>query len=244
MSRINGFIGRRNFLKLTGLSGLSVTTITACNQIVPEPKERAIVDADKANKSNSVKSEEAIKRLVAGNQRFVNQRPLYFKQSRQRLRSVATAQYPLAAILSCADSRIPPEIIFDQGLGNLFVVRVAGNVASEMIVGSLEYSTSVLGANLIVVLGHERCAAVTEAINNQSLPGRIGLITEEIKPALNNIQSRSGDINRNAVIANIRYQVEKLQEKSELISQSVQNNNLKIVGAFYDLDTGKVDFLE
>ncbi|MHC5825215.1 MAG: carbonic anhydrase, partial [Nostoc sp.] len=186
---------------------------------------------------------ESVKRLLDGNQRFIHQKRKYPDQSLEHLRLVAKAQYPFATILGCADSRIPAEIVFDQGLGDLFVVRVAGNVVSDTVIGSLEYSTVVLGSQLIVVLGHRRCGAVTEAIKNQPLPGRIGLIIEGIKPSLERVKFRTDDNMQDAVIANIKYQAEKLQESSTILTKFLYEGKLKIVGACYDIDTGKVNLI-
>jgi carbonic anhydrase len=238
MSRINGFVGRRDFLKkcVVGVSpvvaGFTIGTRAWDTQ-------KAVADASPTN-LNPVKPDKALKRLLEGNQRFVNQKPKYPAQSLERLQLVAKGQYPFVSILGCADSRVPTEIIFDQGLGDLFVVRVAGNVVSDMAIGSLEYSTARLGCQLIVVLGHSRCGAVTEALQEQPAPGRISLIVEGIKPGLEKVKSKTGDIQQNAVLANIQYQAEKLQESSTILAKLIHKGKLKIVGACYDIDTGKV----
>lgn len=159
------------------------------------------------------------------------------------MQETANAQYPFASILGCADSRVPAEIVFDQGLGDLFVVRMAGNVVSPTAVGSLEFSTAVLGSQLIVVLGHERCGAVAAAVKGDPLPGRIGTFVEDIKPAVARVKGKSGDAVENAVIANVQYQVELLQGTSVMLTQMIQEGKLKIVGGRYDLDTGEVTML-
>ncbi|MFM8006805.1 MAG: carbonic anhydrase, partial [Dolichospermum sp.] len=136
MSRINGFVGRRHFLKFAGLSTLSIGTLTACNHIITNRAEIKIPENNP--NPNPVSTEEAKRKLIEGNRRFVNQNRQYPNQSKRRLQSLSKKQYPYAAILGCADSRVPPEIIFDQGFGDLFVVRVAGNIASDEAIGSLE----------------------------------------------------------------------------------------------------------
>jgi carbonic anhydrase len=156
------------------------------------------------------------------------------------LQETAVAQYPFASILGCADSRVPAEIVFDQGLGDLFVVRLAGNVVSPTAIGSLEFATAVLGSQLIVVLGHERCGAVQAAIKGELIPGRIGTFVEDIKPALARVKNKSGDAVDNAVVANVQYQVELLQGTSSMLTPLIQEGKLKIVGGRYDLDTGEV----
>ncbi|WP_414518577.1 carbonic anhydrase [Nostoc sp. PCC 9305] len=239
MSRINGFVGRRNFLKFAGVVGIAATTF---GDSFWNTEQTAVADIHPIN-PNSISPNEAIKRLLDGNQRFIHQKRQYPDQSLERLRLVAKAQYPFAAILGCADSRVPAEIVFDRGLGDLFVVRVAGNVVSDTVIGSLEYSTAVLGSQLIMVLGHRRCGAVAEAIKNEPLPGRIGLIIEGIKPSVERIKFRTGDHMQDAVIANIQYQTEKLQESSTILAKLIGEGKLKIVGACYDIDTGKVNII-
>lgn len=239
MSRINGFVGRRDFLKFASLVGIAAT---AFGDSFWNTEQTAIADIHPDN-LNPVSPNEAIRRLLDGNQRFIQQKRKYPDQSLENLRLVAKAQYPFAAILGCADSRVPAEIVFDQGLGDLFVVRVAGNVVSDTVIGSLEYSTAVLGSQLIVILGHKRCGAVAEAIKNEPLPGRIGLIIEGIKPSVERVKLRTGDSMQNAVIANIQYQAEKLQESSTILAKLIGEGKLKIVGACYDIDTGKVNII-
>jgi carbonic anhydrase len=246
MSKINGFLGRRNFLKFVGLSTLSMGTLTACNEIITNRSEIRIPENNP--NPNAVSAEEAKRRLIAGNRRFFNQNRKYPNQSKRRLQSVSKKQYPYAAILGCADSRVPPEIIFDQGLGDLFVVRVAGNIATNETIGSLEYATANLGTQLIVVLGHKGCGAVSAAIDNQPDDGRINSVIDDIKPSLSETprtRSNINDVNddNNPVINNIEYQARKLQNNSQIIDRLIRDDKLKIVGAYYDINTGKVRFL-
>jgi carbonic anhydrase len=238
MSGINRFVGRRNFLRLTGLGIVGIAA--GCGLLSDAKQTLADIQPEK---SKQLTPDEAIRKLLDGNRRFIRQQRQYPDQSMRRLQSVAKAQYPFAAILGCADSRVPAEIIFDQGLGNLFVVRVAGNVASDMAVGSLEYSASVLGSQLILVLGHRRCGAVAEAIKDKQLPGKMGFLVNSIKPAVDRVKLTSGDIQENAVLANIQYQVEKLQTSSNILFKLVGERKLKIAGACYDIDTGKVSII-
>ena len=246
MSKINGFIDRRKFLKFVGLSTLSMGTLTACNEIITNRSEVRIPENNP--NPNPVSAEEAKRRLIAGNRRFVNQNRQYPNQSKRRLQSVSKKQYPYAAILGCADSRVPPEIIFDQGLGDLFVVRVAGNIATNETIGSLEYATANLGTQLIVVLGHKGCGAVSAAIDNQPDDGKIKSVVDDIKPSLSETprtRSNINDVNddNNPVINNIEYQAGKLQNNSQIIDRLIRDDRLKIVGAYYDIKTGKVRFL-
>ncbi len=248
MSKINGFVGRRNFLKFVGLSTLSIGTLTACNEMITNRAEIRIPENNP--NPNPVIAEEAKRRLIEGNRRFVNQNRQYPNQSKRRLQSVSNKQYPYAAILGCADSRVPPEIIFDQGLGDLFVVRIAGNIASNETIGSLEYATANLGTQLIVVLGHKGCGAVSAAFDNQPDDGKINSVVDDIQPSLspNSRTRRNSNINdinddNNAVINNIEYQAKKLQNNSQIIDRLIRDNRLKIIGAYYDVNTGRVRFL-
>ncbi|MBD2447493.1 carbonic anhydrase [Nostoc sp. FACHB-152] len=236
MARINGFIGRRDFLKFVGSGSLAIAATAISGSLIGATPKTAIADVSPVN-PNPVNSNQALQLLLDGNQRFIQYKRQYPHQSLARLQLVAKAQYPFAAILGCADSRVPAEMIFDQGLGDLFVVRVAGNVASDMAIGSLEYTTTVLGTQLIVVLGHTKCGAVAAAIANEPLPGRIGYIVESIKPAFNSLNSTD------AVIANVQYQAKKLQQNSTILAKLIQAGKLKIVGACYDIETGQVNFI-
>ncbi|MBD2492912.1 carbonic anhydrase [Nostoc sp. FACHB-280] len=237
MSKINGFVGRRNFLKIAGVGSIGASA-AATSLLKGEPavaQQKPDTDA----KPEPVNPDTALKRIIEGNQRFVEGKRLNPNQSRLRLQETAVAQYPFASILGCADSRVPAEIVFDQGLGDLFVVRVAGNVASQTAIGSLEFATSVLGSQLIVVVGHAKCGAVSAAIQGAPLPGRIGVFVEEIKPAVESVRHKTGSLEENSIIANVQYQVTRLVESSTILKGLVKEGKLKIVGGRYDLKTGK-----
>jgi carbonic anhydrase len=138
---------------------------------------------------------------------------------------------------------VPGEIVFDQGLGDLFVVRLAGNIVAQEAIGSLEFATAVLGAQTIMVLGHTKCGAVSAAIKGDPLPGRIGIFVEEIKPAVERVRKKTGNLEENAVIANVQYQVGRLGESSTILAGLIKEGKLKIVGGYYDLATGKVNMI-
>jgi carbonic anhydrase len=239
MSKINGFVGRRNFLKLAGVGSLGIG-VTAASTILWKGESAMADNPPTSVKPQPINPDAALKSLLVGNQRFVEGKRLNPHQSKLRLEETAVAQYPFAAILGCADSRVPAEIVFDQGLGDLFVVRVAGNVASQTAIGSLEFSTAVLGAQLIVVLGHAKCGAVSAAIKGDPLPGRIGVFVEEIKPAVETVRNKTGNLEENSIIANVQYQAQKLSESSTILRGLIKEGKLKIVGGRYDLATGKV----
>lgn len=244
MTRINGFVGRRNFLKLAGIGGAGIAVSGAAGSILWTPEEAvAQKPSTPETKAPAIDPQAALKRLIEGNNRFIEGKRLNPNQSKLRLQETSVAQYPFAAILGCADSRVPAEIVFDQGLGDLFVVRVAGNVASETAIGSLEFATAVLGAQLIIVVGHSRCGAVKAAIKSDPLPGRIGVFVEEIKPAVERVRNKTGDLEENSIIANVQYQGERLAESSTILRTLIKQDKLKIAGGRYDLTTGKVTFL-
>ncbi|MBD2100462.1 carbonic anhydrase [Leptolyngbya sp. FACHB-261] len=228
-------ISRREFLKLAEIGGVGL--VAAAVGLGPSQPSQA---ADLKPNPTSPASETALKRLLEGNQRFVRHRLRHPDQSLARLREVAQSQHPFATILSCADSRVAAEIVFDQGLGDLFDVRVAGNIVTPEVVGSLEYAAALLETPLLMVLGHERCGAVTAAVQGERLPGQVGSFVKAIKPALAQVKGKAGDPVDNAVVANIQYQIKRLQQTSPLLKQLSKDGKLAIVGARYDLDTGAV----
>ena len=235
MSFTNHFISRRDLLKLgsVGALGLAATASNLLWRVQPAAA------AEGAIASPSLSPDEALQKLMQGNQRFVQHHPQYPDQSEVRLHEVAQAQHPFATVLSCADSRVPAEIVFDQGIGDIFDVRIAGNIATPEAVGSIEYAVALLGTPVLMVLGHERCGAVTAAVQNEPLPGDISTFVEAILPAVKRVKNQPGDVVNNAVVANVSYQIELLQ-RSPLLRERLNSGQLKIVGARYDLDSGTV----
>ncbi|XHX78324.1 MAG: carbonic anhydrase [Stenomitos frigidus ULC029] len=231
MSPKHGFIGRRQLLIGSGAFGLAAIA----SNLWQQPMQAA----ELAPIASPLSPDAALKQLMAGNQRFVQHQPQYPDQSAKRLQEVAQVQHPFATILSCADSRVPAELVFDQGIGDVFDVRIAGNIASPEAIGSIEYAVVLLGTPLLLVLGHERCGAVTAAVQNKPLPGQIGTFVKPILPAVKRVKDQPGDAVDNAVVANVQYQMEQLQ-RSPLLAERVQAGELKIVGGRYDLDTGTV----
>lgn len=204
-----------------------------------------------AQTRNPITADQAIERLKAGNSRFVQGKTIHPRQSPERIREVAKGQKPYAAIVGCADSRVPSEIIFDEGLGDLFIIRTAGQVSAAASFGSIEFAEAVLGTNLIVVLGHTECGAVTAACNYQKpVPGSIIALVNAIKPAALRVEAqvKSGQIKQkdfvNATVReNVRMQVEQLRNLEPVLAQAVRTGEVKIVGAVYNLATGVVEFL-
>ena len=188
-------------------------------------------------------AEQALQNLRDGNKRYVAGVPLHPHQSAQRRAEIAKSQHPFAMILSCTDSRVPPEVLFDQGLGDLFVVRTAGNIVDDVVLGSLGYGAEHLGVSLIVVLGHERCGAVDAAVQGGEAAGHIGKLIECIRPAVERSKARAGDPVHNAVRANVELVVSQLSTSDPVLSEMVQHGKLLVVAARYDLDTGAVEIL-
>ncbi|MBD2434511.1 MULTISPECIES: carbonic anhydrase [Fischerella] len=230
---------RRDFLKwgAFGGFGLVVTASDLVWQI-----EQVLAAELPPTAAPSLSPDAALQKLMEGNQRFVQHQPQYPDQSQARLQEVAQAQHPFATILSCADSRVPAEIIFDQGIGDIFDVRIAGNIATPEAIGSIEYAVALLNTPLLMVLGHERCGAVTAAVQNELLPGEISTFVKAIKPVVAKVKYKPGDTVDNAVIANVHYQIQRLK-RSPLLSELLESGKLKIVGGRYDLDTGNVSII-
>ncbi|MCF2970005.1 carbonic anhydrase [Synechococcus sp. Nb3U1] len=240
MTQTFGFVGRRSLLKTVGALGLGMAVISR-SPLFAQPSRKP---------SDQLTPDEALSLLMEGNKRFVSGETLHPRQGVSAIRDVAADQFPFAAFLSCADSRVPVEILFDQGLGDCFVCRVAGNVLTKEALGSLEFGTAVLGSRLIMVLGHERCGAIAAVFGRQELPATqndIASLVPYIEPAVKTIQEQSAkapipDDVEEAIKLNVKNQVEALYS-SVLISELVQKNEIKIVGAYYDLDTGEVSII-
>jgi carbonic anhydrase len=180
--------------------------------------------------------EAALAALYAGNARFAQGTSEAPHRNLERLREVAPKQAPFAAFLGCADSRVPIEIVFDQGFGDLFVTRIAGNVADPSIIGSLEFGTLVLGAKVLFVLGHTSCGAVSATMKGDAVPGQISTLYQHIRPA---VKTAGGDLGV-AVINNVKNQAEILSEASPVIGALVKEGTLLVAGGVYDLGTGRV----
>ena len=181
--------------------------------------------------------------LKAGNLRHQEHHYTHPHQSAARQRELTTGQSPHAVILACADSRVPPEIVFDQGLGDLFVVRVAGNVATDSEIASIEYAVEHLNVPLLVVLGHQGCGAVAAAIQGGEAPGHLPTLIKEIRPAVDDARKLQGDLSTNAVRLNVAMVVDRLRSSKPVLAHLIGEGKLRIVGAVYALDTGRVEWL-
>jgi carbonic anhydrase len=184
-----------------------------------------------------------LERLVAGNRRYAAARIAAPRRTPARRAELTETQHPFAVVLGCSDSRVAPEVLFDQGLGDLFVVRVAGNVVDDVVLASVEYAAEHLHAPLVVVLGHERCGAVEAAVKGGEAHGHLPALVAEIAPAVEAVKGREGDPLDLVVRENVRRVVRGIEERSPLLAGLVREGKLRIVGARYDLDTGEVEIL-
>lgn len=191
----------------------------------------------------SVTPDLVLAELKAGNAHHAEHQYKHPHETVARQQELVAGQHPHAEILSCADSRVPPEIIFDQGLGDLFVVRVAGNVATDSEIGSLEYGAEHLHIPFLVVLGHQNCGAVTAAVQGGEAEGHIAMLVNLIKPAVDKSRRLPGDRIENAVRINVQMVVQQLRSSTPVLSELVAQGKLKIVGGVYSLETGKVTWL-
>ena len=184
-----------------------------------------------------------LRELKAGNDHHVAKRYQHPHQTASRQRELTSTQSPHAIILSCADSRVAPEIILDQGLGDLFDIRVAGNVASDTELASIEYAASHLHTPLLVVMGHQKCGAVTAAAESGDAEGHLPSLLAMIRPAVESARAQSGDVIENAVRINVENVVRQVRASTPVLAELVDRGNLVVAGAVYSLDTGKVTWL-
>lgn len=187
---------------------------------------------------------EALKILKEGNKRFCKGKPIHPNQAPEKRTELTKGQRPFAVILCCSDSRVPPEIIFDRGLGDIFVVRVAGNITDDIIIGSIEYAVEHLNVPLVIVLGHERCGAADVAVKGEKAPGKIQNIIEKIKPALLQARKEKGDLLTNTIFANIKQSVNIITKSKPILAEKIKAGKLKVAGAIYHLEKGYVELLK
>ena len=188
-------------------------------------------------------AQEALTRLMSGNQRYMRGDLIHPNQSPDHRRALRDGQTPFAAILGCADSRVPPDIIFDQGLGDLFVTRVAGNIIDKSVLGSLEFAVLMLDVPLIMVLGHAACGAVEATITGEVLAGPLLPITQAIRPSVDHVKNAPGDLLDNAIKANVCRVVDQLKSCQSIMAGRIASGQIMAVAAYYDLDSGRVEIL-
>ena len=233
-------IDRRGMLAMTGIG--VPTALAGLGMAQP-------VRAEAAQGARPQTPDEALKALKDGNARYVAAPELCVAKPDKQRAAVATGQSPWATIVACADSRVPPELIFGGlGLGELFVARNAGNLVDTSAIGTVEFGSAVLGSQLIVVLGHSNCGAVQAACDivtdNARFPGSIGPMIDPIVPAALAVRDTSGDFLANAIRESAIRTAGRLTSASTILSDLVKGGKLKIVAAEYDLESGKVDFFE
>jgi carbonic anhydrase len=200
---------------------------------------------ESSHNSTPVDAEEAIKRLLEGNRRYIAGMNSNSHRTAKRRAEVSKGQHPFAIVVGCSDSRVPPEILFDQGIGDLFVIRSAGNVIDDIAIGSIEYAVEHLGVQLIVVLGHERCGAVDATMKGGEVGGKLKYIVEAIKPAVEKAKAKGQtshgcDLLCSSVKSNARMVAEKIRKSSPVLTESIENGMLRVAGAYYELGSGVV----
>lgn len=189
-------------------------------------------------------SKNALNRLVEGNQRYVNSTTVCHEDWSAKRLAQTQGQAPFAVIVTCSDSRVPPEIIFDQVLGDLFVIRVAGNVVDDFAIGSIEYGVTVLGADTILVLGHSNCGAVEGALKGLKFNNHIQEVLNAIQPAVEAVKGTSENVLEKAIKANVRHVEGKLKSSKPVLAKLLEEGKVSIIGGYYDLASGKVEFLD
>lgn len=187
--------------------------------------------------------QDAVIRLKEGNERFV-QNVKASRNLNEQVDQTKAGQFPFAAFLSCIDSRVPAEIVFDQGIGDMFSARLAGNVVNEDVLGSLEYACKVAGSKLVVVMGHTKCGAVTAACNHVEL-GNITPLLAKIQPAVQELVKGEADADTIEAVAvrNVELMIDRIKNESEILNEMESQGEIKIIGAIYDVASGAVDFL-
>jgi len=183
--------------------------------------------------------------LVEGNKRFVENLKAQ-RNLKEQVLATSSGQFPFAVVLSCIDSRVPAELVFDQGIGDIFSVRVAGNIVNEDVLGSMEYACKVAGSKIAVVLGHTKCGAVTAACKNVEL-GNITPLLEKIKPAVHAVKNGDEEMDNEQIeetsVVNVKHSIERIRKESPILVEMEKNGEIEIVGATYDVNTGIVEFI-
>ena len=245
-----------NFILIASLI-IGVSSFTSCNTDTKSASEKNTNESmenndyitQTAESQASMTPEEAVNMLKEGNSRFVN-KSMIDRNFIEQVEETSDGQYPFAAVVSCIDSRIPTEIVFDQGVGDIFNARIAGNFVNDDILGSLEFACKVAGSKTIVVLGHTHCGAVKGAADDVKL-GKLTTTLEKLAPAINAVTDVEGERNskneeyvQKVSDKNVELTIEKIKSDSEVLREMFENGEISIVGAMYDVETGKVSFME
>ena len=203
-------------------------------------------EIERTPKTNGAALQTPFEKLFEGNNRFSHLHPIHPDEDLQHLRDAAKEQHPFAVVVCCSDSRVSPELIFDQGVGDIFVIRTAGNIIGGVEIGSVEYAVEHLGVKLIVIMGHENCGAVKAFAESGEAPGHIKDIVDSLKQEAEIKAISINDINRldNCVKANVLHVINQLQTQSTIINKKLEKKELQILGARYDLDDLKVTIVK
>ena len=192
---------------------------------------------------SEIGADEALELLLDGNERFASGKMEHPNSSPEHRKSLLAGQDPFAVVVACSDSRVPVELIFDRGIGDIFVIRIAGNIIDDTEMGSIEYAVAHLGVKLVMVLGHSCCGAVNATVAGGDACGCIGKLTEHIQPSVDAARCCDGDVAENAIKGNVERMVKRLQESKPIMAEAVRSAGLMIAGSVYDLETGKVGVL-
>jgi carbonic anhydrase len=223
-----------------------ITSIVFVSAIYANEAAVSTVHEVTTHQTTSVDPNDILEKVLKGNERFAEGISVHpHLDENTRLKTSREGQKPIVSILSCSDSRVPPEEIFDMGIGDIFAIRVAGNIADKSQIGSLEYGAGHLGTTLIIVLGHTKCGAVTAVVKGDKVGGNILSFIDNIKPAVDSVRRQSKNLSfdeilYNSVKANIWQSIEDILKQSSEIRHLVKSGKVKIVGAIYDIETGKV----
>jgi len=198
-----------------------------------------------ANNITNISAEDALIKLKDGNKRFVQMKETHPDDTKQRRKEMLKGQHPFVVILSCSDSRVPPELIFDQGLGDIFEIRNAGNVLDEHVIGSIEYAVMHCGVKLIVIMGHQDCGAIAATLSGKSETKYIKSLEDSIQPAVENCKKHGLEVNSdNVVKEHVMQDIDELMSQDTDLVKYMKENNIRLIPAYYHIDSGKVDFFE
>lgn len=243
---VNALVALLIVLLFTACEQTQNPTETAPEAVVPQT-EALVEKVLTAEEQAALTPDAVIQVFKEGNQRFMNN-DLTTRNHSAQVRRSTNAQYPKAIVLSCVDSRVPVEDVFDRGIGDIFVARVAGNFVNEDILGSMEFACKVSGSKLVLVMGHEHCGAIKAAVDEVKL-GNITPMLEKIKPAVDKVvyegerNSKNEDFVHQVCESNVQHTMETIRERSPILKEMEEKGEIKIVGAVYDMDTGEVVFL-
>lgn len=240
------------------IASIAFASFTACNnpnqnetaktQTVVEQPQGLVQEVLTKEQRDALTPDQVIQTFKEGNERFIKNE-LTARDHSAQVRKSASGQFPKAVVLSCLDSRVPVEDVFDRGIGDIFVGRVAGNFVNEDLLGSMEFGCKVAGAKVILVLGHEHCGAVKAAIDDVKL-GNITAMLSKIRPAVDKVNYEGDRTSKNAEFvhqvceSNVMHTIEQIRIKSPILKELEDNGQIKIIGGVYDMDSGKVTFLE